>query len=110
MPKRAQHVLAYLIVLVPAFGIGAAWAGEWRYCLAAAPAQHAIYMSAPFAAEAEIDMLEAEFGRALDRAHRPHNSVQCPHGDRNAILAMKRHAIRYSRASGERVIEIDWRP
>jgi len=97
-------------VLVGAMQCHAAHAAEWRYCIAPAPAQHTIYMSSPFASDESMEALEAAFGRALDRAALQHDSVQCPRGNAQSIAAMKLQAVQYNQASGNKVVQLNWRP
>lgn len=87
-----------------------ALAADWRYCLAVAPAQHTVYMSAPFSDDQTMETVESEFGRALDHAAVPHNSVQCPLGNAQSIADMKAQAIQYNQASGNKVVQLNWRP
>ncbi len=87
-----------------------AQAAEWRYCLAVSPAQHAVYMSTPFPADQSMETIEAEFGRVLDHALLQHDSVQCPRGDAQSIASMKLQAIQYNQASGNKVVQLNWRP
>jgi hypothetical protein len=100
-----------IAVLIAAFLDGrAAQAAEWRYCLAPSSPQHTVYMSTPFPADSSMADIEAAFGRALDDAQLRHDSVQCPRGDAQAIAGMKVQAIQYSQASGNRVVQLNWRP
>ncbi len=85
-------------------------ATEWRYCLAVSPARHTVYMSPPFADDESMEVTEAEFGQALDHALLQHDSVQCPLGSAQSIAGMKSHAIQYNQASGNRVVQLNWRP
>jgi hypothetical protein len=99
-----------LAVLIAGLGARPAWAAEWRYCIAAVPAQHKIYMSGVFPTDTPMEALEAGFGHALDRALIQHDSVQCPRGDQQSIAAMKLQAIQFNRDSGNKVVEFNWRP
>ena len=85
-------------------------AADWRYCLAIAPAQHTVYMSAPFADDQSMETTESEFGRALDRAAVQHDAVQCPLGNAQSITSMKAQAIQYNQASGNKIVQLNWRP
>ncbi len=87
-----------------------ALAAEWRYCLAVSPARHTVYMSAPFSDNELMETVESEFGRALDHASVQHDSVQCPLGNAQSILGMKAQAIQYNQASGNKVVQLNWRP
>ncbi|HUI15699.1 MAG TPA: hypothetical protein VL048_19755 [Xanthobacteraceae bacterium] len=87
-----------------------ALAAEWHYCLAVAPAQHTVYMSAPFSDDESRETDESAFGRALDRAAVAHDSVQCPIGNAQSIAAMKAHAIKFNQDSGNKVVQLNWRP
>lgn len=99
--------IAVLLGILPA---GAAQAAEWRYCLATVAARHTVYMSAPFANDEAMASVEAEFSQALDRGQLPHDSVQCPRGDAQTIAAMKAQAIQFNQASGNKVVQLNWRP
>ena len=110
VPERVQNALMAAAVLIAGVGAPAASAAEWRYCLAAVPAQHKIYMSAAFPTDSAMETLEAAFGRALDRALIQHDAVQCPRGDQQSIAAMKLKAIQFNRDSGNKVVEFNWRP
>jgi hypothetical protein len=103
-------MLIGIAVVIAALHGGAAQASEWRFCIAPAPAQHTIYMSAPFPNDQAMDTIEAAFGQALDHAMLQHDSVQCPRGEADAIADMKQHAIQYNEASGVKVVQLDWRP
>lgn len=111
MQWRVAWTLIGLGVLVGGLHGRAAQAAEWRYCLALSPARHAVYMSAPFPNDASMETIEAAFGRVLDRALLPHDSVQCPRGgDAQSIAAMKLQAIQFNQASGNKVVQLNWRP
>jgi hypothetical protein len=110
LPERAQRLLILAAMLIGALKASTARAAEWRYCLAATPAQHKVYMSAPFQNNMTMETLEAAFGQALDRAQVQHDAVQCPRGDESTIAGMKAQAIHYSREVGDRVIDFNWRP
>jgi len=105
-----QRTLFGLVLLLGALDCHAARAAEWRYCLAVAPAQHTVYMSAPFADDESMETTEAQFGHALDNALLQHDSVQCPLGNAQSITAMKLQAIQYNQASGNKVVQLNWRP
>lgn len=107
--SRRQAILG-AGVLLGAIQCHAAAAAEWRYCLAPSPAQHTVYMSSPFATDESMEAVEAAFGRALDRAALPHDSVQCPRGNAQSIAAMKQQAVQYNQASGNKVVPLNWRP
>ena len=110
MPNRLQWFLLGAAFLIGSWGGGGARAAEWRYCLAVAPAQHTVYMSAPFSDDQSMETIESEFGRALDHAAMQHNSVQCPLGNAQSIASMKAQAIQYNQASGNKVVQLNWRP
>jgi len=99
-------------IALPIAGLSgpAAQAAAWRYCLAVSPARHTVYMSAPFADDEPMETTEAQFGRALDDASLQHDSVQCPLGNAQSIAAMKLQAIQYNQASGNKVVQLNWRP
>jgi len=110
MQWRTLWLLTGLAVLSAGLP-GRAEAAEWRYCLATAAARHTVYMSASFPTDEPMETIESAFGSALDRASLPHDSVQCPRsGDAQSIAAMKLQAIQYSQASGNKVVQINWRP
>jgi hypothetical protein len=109
-PMRVQRTLILAAVLIAPVGARPASAAEWRYCIAAVPAQHKIYMSAAFPTDTAMETLEAAFSQALDRAQIQHDSVQCPRGDQQSIAAMKLQAIKFNRDSGNKVVEFNWQP
>lgn len=110
MQWRAQRTLLGIVLLIGGLDGRVAQAAEWRYCLAVSPAQHTVYMSTPFADDQSMETIEAEFGRALDHALVQHQSVQCPQGDAQSIATMKVQAIQYNQASGNKVVQLNWRP
>ncbi len=110
MQWRVVRTLVGFAVLVGGLHGRAAQAAEWRYCLAVSPAQHTVYMSAPFADDEPMETTEAQFGRALDNASLQHDSVQCPLGNAQSIAAMKLQAMQYNQASGNKVVQLNWRP
>ena len=110
MQRRLQRMLLGTAVLIAGWHGGAARAADWRYCLAVVPAQHTVYMSAPFSDNESMETTEAEFGRALDHALMQHDSVQCPLGNAQSIAGMKAQAIQYNQASGNKVVQLNWRP
>jgi len=90
---------------------GAARADEWRFCLAAARAQHKVFLSATFPTAAEMETLQSDFARELDRRGIAHDEVQCPRGrDRDAATEMQFNAIGFNRELGNTVVRLDWRP
>ncbi len=107
---RVQFALIWAAVLVAGLNARAARAAEWRYCLAIAPSQHAVYMSAPFPNDTPMETLEAAFAHALDRARVEHDAVQCPRGSQESIATMRLQAMQYNRASGNKIVEFDWQP
>jgi len=111
MTWRTLRTLLGSAVLFGGLHGAAAQGAEWRYCLALSPARHTVYMSAPFPNSELMETVEAEFGRVLDRASLPHDSVQCPRGgDAQSIAAMKQQAMQFNQASGNKVVQINWRP
>lgn len=110
MPNRLQWFLLGAAFLIGTWDGGSARAAEWRYCLAVAPAQHTVYMSAPFSDDQSMEAIESEFGSALDHAAMQHSSVQCPLGNAQSIASMKAQAIQYNQASGNKVVQLNWRP
>lgn len=110
MQRRLQRMLLGTAFLAAGFDAGAAHAADWRYCLAVSPAQHTVYMSAPFSDDESMETIEAEFGRALDRVFVQHDSVQCPLGSARSIGSMKAQAIQYNQASGNKIVQLNWRP
>jgi hypothetical protein len=111
MQSWVLRSLAGLVVLAAGLCGRAAQAAEWRYCLAQSTARHTVYMSAPFPNDVAMETIEAAFGRVLDRALLPHDSVQCPRGgDAQSIAAMKLQAIQFSQANGDKVVQLNWRP
>ncbi len=110
MQARAQRTLIGIAVLIGALDARAAQAAEWRYCIAPSSAQRTIYMSTSFPNNESMETIEAAFGRALDRAMLQHDSVQCPRGDAQSIAAMKLQAIQFNQASGNKIVQLNWRP
>ena len=110
MRSRLQRLLLGAVFLIGAWSCDGARAAVWRYCLAVSPAQHTVYMSAPFSDDEPMETTEASFARALDRALLQHDSVQCPLGNAQSIASMKSQAIQYNQASGNKVVQLNWRP
>jgi hypothetical protein len=110
MRSRLHGFLLGLVLLTGAWSGGGARAADWRYCLAVSPARHTVYMSAPFSNTESMDTVESEFADALDHASVQHDSVQCPLGNAQSILGMKAQAIQYNQASGNKVVQLNWRP
>jgi hypothetical protein len=110
MQRRLRWMLLGVAFLIGTWDGGAARAADWRYCLAVSPAQHTVYMSAPFSDDESMETVEAEFGSTLDRALVQHDSVQCPLGNAQSIASMKAQAIQYNQASGNKVVQLNWRP
>jgi len=67
-------------------------------------------MSLPFADDDSMVTVEGAFARTLDRSQLPHDSVQCPRADTQSIAAMKAQAIQFNQASGNKVVQLNWRP
>lgn len=99
--------LAFLMCGLCAHG---AIAGEWRYCLAVSSGTHTVYMSPAFSAVESRETDESDFGRALDRAAVQHDAVQCPLGNAQSIASMKAHAIKFNQESGNKIVQLNWRP
>jgi len=111
MQSKALRPVIAIFILIGTAQADAAQAAEWRYCLALSAARHTVYMSAPFANADAPETVEGAFARVLDRALLPHDSVQCPRGgDAQAIAAMKQQALQFNQASGNKVVQINWRP
>lgn len=108
-PILRPKLLGLAVLIGGLYGHGAV-AAEWRYCLAVSPAQHTVYMSAPFSNDESMETVESEFGGALDHAAVQHDSVQCPLGNAQSIAGMKAQAIQYNQASGNKVVQLNWRP
>ncbi len=88
-----------------------AHADDWRFCLAAARAQHKVFVSGAFQSPAEMETLQSDFARELDRRGIQHDEVQCPRGaDRDAATEMQLNAIGFNRELGNAVVRVDWRP
>jgi len=106
---RAAWIAAGLAL---AMGIpAAARADDWRFCLAAARAQHKVFLSGTFATAAEMETLQTDFGRELERRGIAHDEVQCPRGsDRDSATEMQHNAIGFNRELGNAVVRLDWRP
>ena len=110
MQWRVRRILFVTAFLIGAWEAGVAHAADWRYCLAVSPARHTVYMSAPFSDDESMEAVESEFADALDHASVQHDSVQCPLGNAQSILGMKAQAIQYNQASGNKVVQLNWRP
>jgi hypothetical protein len=112
MPMRLRlfPMLLGCAAAIGAFHARDARAAEWRYCLASSPARHTVYVSPPFADDQSMEATEAEFGEALDHAMLQHDAVQCPLGNAQSITTMKSQAIQYNQASGNKVVQLNWRP
>jgi hypothetical protein len=105
--RRATVITCLTLLALPR----AAAAEEWRYCLAAAPAAHKVYMSGVFQTTGAMEALEAAFGRTLSQSGVEYNSVQCPRAESQAALAaMQQNAIGFNRELGNRAIKMDWKP
>lgn len=88
-----------------------ALAGDWRYCLAPAHAEHKIYISATFPAHTPMDDAETQFARTLNRSGLRYDDVQCPRSDdETSVLSMQQHAININRDLGNQVINLRWKP
>jgi len=86
-------------------------AEDWRFCLAAARAQHKVFVSGSFQTATPMDTLQSDFGEELDRRGIAHDEVQCPHGgDRASITEMQEYAIGFNREMGNGVVKLEWRP
>jgi len=90
---------------------GAAHADDWRFCLAAARAQHKVFLSGTFATSVEMETLQDAFARELEQRGIPHDEVQCPRGaDRDQATEMQLNAIGFNREMGNAVVKLEWRP
>ena len=106
---RAAWIAVSLAVVMLA--TGPARADEWRFCLAAAHAQHKVFLSGTFVTAADMDTLQSDFARELERRGITHDEVQCPRGhDRDAATEMQLNAIGFNRELGNAVVRLDWRP
>jgi len=110
MGLKAQQALLWIAILVAGLTGRAAQAAEWRYCVALSPAQRTLYMSPPFATDEPMETMEAAFGSVLDHASIQHDTVQCPRGEAGSIAAMRQQSIQYGQASGNKVVQLNWRP
>jgi hypothetical protein len=110
MGRRVQQALLWTAVLFAGLDERAAQAAEWRYCVALSPTQRTLYMSPPFATDEAMETIEAEFGSVLDHGSIQHDAVQCPRGEAGSIAAMRQQSIQYSQASGDKVVQLNWRP
>jgi hypothetical protein len=98
-------------LLVTGASLTPAAALEWRFCIAPASQEQKIYMTPPFPTTIPMEVIESGFHQALERAGRPHDSVQCPTGaNEQAVFAMRQHADDFNRQMGNEVVPIDWRP
>ena len=84
-----------------------ALAGDWQYCLAAAHAEHKVYISAPFPEFGAAGAADRWFTHRLEQAEIPYDDVQCPRAeDETAIMIMRRHAIGFNRHLGNTIVAI----
>jgi hypothetical protein len=83
---------------------------DWRYCIAPAPARHAVYLTPAFTSSAPMDTIESAFAQELTNARVQYEAVQCPRGDADAIGSMRQHAIEFNEQAGNRVVQLDWAP
>ncbi len=96
-----------LAIMLP----GTAVADEWRFCLAAARAQHKVFLSGSFQTATPMETLQGDFADELDRRGIAHDEVQCPRGsDRAALAAMQQNAIGFNREMGNGIVKLEWRP
>ena len=88
-----------------------AHADDWRFCLAAARAQHKVFMSGSFQTTTPMETLQSDFADELDRRGIAHDEVQCPRGgDRAAIAEMQQYAIGFNREMGNGIVRVEWKP
>ena len=88
-----------------------AWAGDWRFCLAPAEADHKIYVTTPFPEQPATGDAEQEFRRSLSWSGLVYDVVQCPRSDdETSAQAAQRQAIDYNRRLGNRVVTMNWKP
>jgi hypothetical protein len=105
--RRIRLAAGLVLLIVP----GAAAAEDWRYCLAAVPAEHKVYISGMFQTGAPIETIQTAFGRTLTQLGVEYGGVQCPRADSQASLsAMQQTAIGFNRDVGNRAIKLDWKP
>ena len=105
--RRIKLVAGLVLLMAP----GAAAADDWRYCLAAAPAEHKVYMSGTFQSSAPIETVQTAFGRTLSQLGVEYGSVQCPRADSQATLsAMQQTAVGFNREMGNKPVRLDWKP
>jgi hypothetical protein len=91
-------------------GLERALAAEWRFCIAPSNQERKIYVTAPFLGVIPMEAIEGAFHRALERAGRRHDSVQCPAGaNEQAVHAMRLHADEFNRQMGIEIVLVDWR-
>jgi hypothetical protein len=103
---RALLALALLLAISQA-----AFASDWRYCLAPSHAARKVYVSPPFPAPMPMDDAESQFGRRLAARGLRFDDVQCPRSDdETAALTMQQHAIVINRELGNEVINLRWKP
>jgi hypothetical protein len=110
MGGQVRQALLWTAVLFAGLNGRAAQATEWRYCVALSPAQRTLYMSPPFATDESMETIESEFGGVLDHGSIQHDAVQCPRGEAGSIAAMRQQSIQYSQASGDKVVQLNWKP
>ncbi len=108
--KQASLTLMGAALLAWSTAVSAANLFDWRYCIAPAPARHAIYLSPVFMSSAPMDTIENAFAHALENARVQYEAVQCPRGDAAAIGSMRQHAIDFNEQAGNRVVKLDWTP
>jgi len=106
---RAARIAAglALVIAIPRPAV----ADEWRFCLAAARAEHRVLLSETFRTVTPLETLQADFSQELARQGIGHDEVQCPRGpDRAALGAMQLNAISFNRQMGNGVVRLGWKP
>lgn len=105
--RRIKIAAGLVLLMAP----GAAAAEDWRYCLAAVPTEHKVYISGVFQTSMPIETIQTAFGRTLNQLGLEYGAVQCPRADsQSALSAMQQTAIGFNREMGSRAVKLDWKP
>jgi hypothetical protein len=88
-----------------------ALAAEWQYCLAPSHTEHKIYMSAPFSSSEARASPDSALEKMLIQSGVKHDDVQCPRAnDESSIVVMRQETIRFNRAAGNEIVDLNWKP
>jgi hypothetical protein len=112
-PRASQTMLAkFLAGLVLTVAVSQnALAADWQYCLAPSQMGHKVYISPPFPSSAAFGNPDSALDRTLSQSGISHDVVQCPRADdERSIAVMRQEAINFNRATGNEIINLDWKP